>query len=252
MMLMYVDESGDVGQFIPGYSQNSQHFVLSGLIISQEEWLSYLQNIKIFRRHIKSQYGLLLKEEIHAAELIRVKKIAAYKQIRKSDRIYILKMFIQQMHVMFPNAKVINICLDKTKFPLETDFMTLAWKRLIQRYDTFLKKSVNDKGIIIADDTNSDLIRKLIRKMRVYNPVYSHYGGSYQAPTDNILEDPFSRDSKQSYFIQAVDCIAQALYRKEFPKGSLKKYGVDKIFDSLDPILLKEANKKDDYGIVRK
>lgn len=252
MMLMYVDESGDVGAFIPNHSSNSPHFILSGLIISQEEWLSYLQNIKTFRKHIKTQYGLLLKEEIHAAELIRVTKIKAYKQIHKSDRLMILKSFVQQMPAMLPNAKIINISLDKTQFPPDTDFMELAWKRLIQRYDNFLKKSVNDKGIIVADDTNSDLIRNIMRKMRVYNPVPSLYSGTYQAPTDNILEDPFTRDSKHSYFIQAVDCIAQALYRKEFPKGSLKKYGIDKFFDYLEPILLKDANRKDANGIVRK
>lgn len=251
-MIMYVDESGDVGHFTPQQSSNSPHFILSGLIISQDEWLIYLQNLKTFRRHLKKQYGLLLNEEIHASELIRVKKIAAYKNIRKSDRIAILKLFIQQMPAMFPQAKIINVCFDKTNFTSDTNFMELAWQRLIQRYDTFLKKSVNDKGIIVADDTNSDLIRNLMRKMRVYNPVPSRYGGTYQAPTNNILEDPFTRDSKHSYFIQAVDCIAQALYRKEFPKGSLKKFGIDKIFDYLEPMLLKQASRKDDKGIVRK
>lgn len=252
MMLMYVDESGDVGKFNPDQSQNSPHFILSGLIISQNEWIAYLQNIKTFRKHVKEKYGLLLREEIHAAELIRIKRISAYKQIRKSDRIQILKSFVEQMPLMFPKAKIINVCLDKSDFALDTDFMMLAWQRLIQRYDTFLKKTADDKGIIVADDTNSDLIRNLMRKMRVYNPIPSNYGGSYQAPTDNILEDPFSRDSKHSYFIQAVDCIAQALYRKEFPKGSLKKFGVDQIFDYLHPILLKEANNNDENGIVRK
>ncbi len=88
--------------------------------------------------------------------------------------------------------------------------------------------------------------------MRVYNPVPSHFGGIYQAPTDNILEDPFARNSQHSYFIQAVDCIAHTLYRREFPKGSLKKFGVDKLFDYVEPLLLKEANKSDKDGIVRK
>lgn len=251
-MLMYVDESGDVGQFIPNQSSNSSHFILSGLIISQEEWLSYLQNIKTFRRHIKTKYGLLLNEEIHASELIRVKKIKAYKQIRKSERLAILRLFIRQMPLMFPKAKVVNICLNKTEFSQHTNFMELAWRRLIQHYDTYLKEFVNDKGIIIADDTNSDLIRNLMREMRIYKPVLPQSIGTSQAPTDNILEDPFTRNSKHSYFIQAVDCIAQALYRKEFPKASLKKYGIDRFFEYLEPLLLRTTDEQDKYGIVRK
>ncbi len=154
MNFMYVDESGDLGQFKVNKSSNSQHFILSGLIISQDDWISNLDNLKKFRSYIKTKYGLLLKEEIHASELIRISKNAGYKKIRKSDRISILSEFMQQMPAIFAKAKVINICLDKTKFPEDTDFMTLAWQRLIQRYDTFLKKTANDKGIIINDDTN--------------------------------------------------------------------------------------------------
>ncbi|NJK94832.1 MAG: DUF3800 domain-containing protein [Bacteroidales bacterium] len=115
------------------------------------------------------------------------------------------------------------------------------------------QKEVKDKGIIISDDTNGLLIMKLMRKMRIYNPVTSHYYNSpYNAPTDSIIEDLFQRASHHSYFIQSVDVVAHLLYRKEFPKGSLKKFGIEKLFERFSPILLKEASKHDDFGIVRK
>ena len=101
----------------------------------------------------------------------------------------------------------------------------MAWSRLLQRYDTYLKKEAKDKGIVIVDDTDSIKLQSLQRKMRVYNPLPSHYSNnSYNSPIDNIIEDPFSRNSNQSYFIQTVDVIAHLLYRKEYPKGSLKKF----------------------------
>lgn len=156
------------------------------------------------------------------------------------------------MPSIFESGKIINIALNKKEFPANTNFAELAWTRMVQRFDTFLKKNGNAKGIIINDSTDSDLIKTLIRKMRVYNPVPSNYGGTRQLPTDNILEDPFSRDSRHSYFIQASDCVAHAFYRKEFPKGSLRKRGVEKFFDALLPILLKEAAPSDPFGIVRK
>ncbi len=85
-----------------------------------------------------------------------------------------------------------------------------------------------------------------------YNPVPSHYGGAHNVPTVNIIEDPFFRDSKHSYFIQAVDTITHVLYRKEYPKGSLKKYNVHKYFNLLESILLREASSNDELGVVCK
>lgn len=112
---------------------------------------------------------------------------------------------------------------------------------------------MNDKGIIISDTMNQEsLVRNTMRKMRIHNPIPSHYGPFYDNPIKNIIEDAFIRDSKHSYFIQTVDVIAQILYRREYPKASLKKYNVDKYFELLKPILLTEAAKKDNWGIVRK
>lgn len=248
MHIMYVDESGD-----PGIHQyGSPFYILSGLIVPQDEWSKYLDRLKTFRKAIKENYGLILREEIHAAELIRINKIESYRKIHKNHRIDILRAFSNQIPVIFDTAKIINVCLRKADYSSPNGVQQIAWKRLIQRYDTFLKKNAKDKGIIISDDTDGQKIMKLMRKMRVYNPVSSHFGEPYNALVDNILEDLLQRNSKHSYFIQAVDVIAHILYRKEFPKGSLKKYGIENLFDKLEPILLKEASKSDQLGIVRK
>lgn len=60
-----------------------------------------------------------------------------------------------------PIARIINICLDKTKANLGgyKNYAELAWNRLIQRYYKYLKTDVNDIGIIITDDTDEPLIR---------------------------------------------------------------------------------------------
>ncbi len=249
MYLMYVDESGDPGLHRFG----SAHYILSGLIINQEDWSKSLQRLKEFRKSIKTKYGLNQRTEIHASELIRINKTLEYRKINKTDRINILKDFCSQIPIIFDSGKIINICLKKMEFQNTNDIQITAWNRLIQRFDTYLKKEAKDKGIIIADDTDGKKIMGLLRKMRVYNPVLSHYTNqSYNAPTDSIIEDVFLRNSEHSYFIQTVDVVSHLLYRKEYPKGSLKKYNLDLQFDILDPILLKEASKNDNFGIVRK
>lgn len=247
MYIMYVDESGDPGL----HPKSSPHFILSGLIVSQNDWDKHLTRLKAFRKSIKAKYGLNQREEIHAAELIRVGANDVYKSIRKSERIALLKDYANEIPSIFDTSYIINICIKVEEHP-QTDIFELAWRRLFQRYDTFLKKTGRDKGIIVADDTQSLRLMKIYREMRVYNPTPSHFSDYYNAPIDSILEDVFSRPSQHSYFIQTADVIAHLLYRKEFPKGSLKKFGVEQLFSRFEPILLKAATKSDPLGIIRK
>lgn len=83
-----------------------------------------------------------------------------------------------------------------------------------------------------------------------YNPIPSKYGlwldtgEAYKnIPIDRILEDPLFKDSEQSYFIQLVDFCAYALLRRERPIHSKTKYGLDKAFDILSPILVRGLTK---------
>src|SRR5690625_1920404 len=158
MQIMYVDESGDPGT--TGFA--SPHFILSGLIISQDDWDKYLNRLKTFRKSLKVNYGLNQRTEIHTAELIRINKIEEYKKIRKTNRINIIKDYCSQMPLIFDSAKVINVCIKKEEHP-DRDIFELAWSRLLQRFDTYLKKSVKDKGIVVADDTDSTKLRSLQR-----------------------------------------------------------------------------------------
>ena len=123
---------------------------------------------------------------------------------------------------------------------------------MLQQFEFFLTVQ-NDIGIIISDNTDGKKINNLVRKMRIYNPILSNLSGQRNnEPTKNIIEDIFLRDSENSYFIQTVDVVSHLLYRKEYPKGSLKKYNLQNQFELLEPILLKAASLNDEFGIVRK
>jgi len=251
---MYVDESGDPGVLseIQG-NENSKHFILSGLIINEQDWNLCFQRLKELRREIKKQYGLGIREEIHASELIRIQKIESYKKIFKVKRIDLMRYYISCIPIIFSKSKIINVCIDKGKTPSGSykNYAELAWNRLLQRYDNYLKHE-KSSGIVITDQTDENLVRYLLRKMRVFNPIPSKFGGIVQCITDNIVEDPFIRNSQHSYFIQTTDIIAHCLYRQEYPKGSLKKYNIQSFFKLLEPIILKEASPIDKFGIVRK
>lgn len=246
MHFIYIDESGDNGNA----PSSSPHYILSGLIIDANDWSKYLDRLKQFRKEVKTRFGLNQRSEIHASELIRISKMHEYSKIRKNDRIEILRFFASEIPAIFDSASIINICIRKAEHQ-GVDIAELAWSRLLQRYDMFLKKSVNDIGIVIVDGEVSPKIMSIQRKLRVYSPVRSRFSGVYNAATDSIVEDQFLRGSHHSYFIQSVDVISHLLYRREFPKGSLKKFRLEKEFLKLDSILLKKATKSDPLGIVR-
>ncbi len=242
--ILYIDESGDPGK---ATAFSSKHFILSGIIVPINDWLACLDRTKDFRLQIKANYGLLMKTEIHASELIRINKIKEYSKIKKNNRLSILKEFAEAIPKIFPNSRIINVCLNKSDFTIIDEFQSIVWNRMIQRYETFLAKNNNAYGIIISDDTNEPLVRRKLREMRRYNPL----PGNRNEPTIHIVEDVIMKTSFDSYFIQAVDTIAHLLYRREYPKSSLKKYNVDKYFSYFEPILLREASKTDSCGIVR-
>lgn len=247
MYLMYVDESGDPGTA----KHSSEHFALSGIIVPEEHWSTSLSRLKDFRGRLYEDYGLSPRIELHASELIRPSGNEVYRSIGKSTRMQILKEHVQTLPYAFEGCKVINVFIRKEEHK-NKDIFELAWGRLLQRYEIYLKKTGNHLGMVIVDETDDKKLSSLLRRMRQYNPINSIYGGWYNSTIENIIEDPFGRISASSYFIQASDSLVHCLYRKEIPKGSYKKFGLDRYFDFAEPLLLKEASKYDPLGIVRK
>jgi Protein of unknown function (DUF3800) len=262
MHFIYVDESGDPGLFDPSkprHFQASQHYIVSGLIVPEIEWRNYLQSWLDFRRYLKAKYQFPVREELHGAELVKPHKQAAVRQIgSKSRRIDLYKECLEQVCIRMPSVKVLNVRLDKLRpqysyMQSPEGIQCRAWERLLERFNSFLQRDCNgERGIIFADQTNELIIRRLVRKMRVHHYSGSYFGGGYANPMTQILEDPVMRNSAMSYFVQISDLISHALYRKLYPKGSLRRFNVDKLFDALSPILHLPASGKDPHrqGIV--
>lgn len=256
---MYVDESGDPGKFDEtAPTTGSQHYIVTGIIVKSDQWRPYLNELVQFKRYAKKTYGLDVRAELHGAELIRVRSNSpkSYRSINKAQRIQLYADALNYLVSNLSEIQVINVHLDKLNpkggsKPFSGDVQEVVWQRLIERYDRFLK-SVDDQGLIFADQTNEAKIRRLLRKMRLHHYVPSAYGTKgLSANAARILEDPNMRSSEQSFFVQIADLISHSLYRKLYPKGSLKRLNVDKLFDLTDGVLLKKASSYDPQGIVK-
>ena len=218
MYVMYVDESGDPGPYVNHGTGNSRHFILSGLIAPMTVWNDTLDRFKVFRREVRRQYGLPMREELHASELIRINKLDAYHLIRKRERIQILGDWVAQLPTLCAESALVNVCFDKPSMDDGgASCKAMAWTRLLQRFDTYVRKTggAEAHGLVVADGVEDIEVRGLLRKMRVFNPVPSRFGGkSRNLPTRRIIEDVVPRDSRHSYFVQAVDAVAHVLYRR--------------------------------------
>ena len=261
MHFMYVDESGDPGPYDstkPEHLRSTRHYIVSGVVIPSDEWRTYLTSLVTVRRYLKGKFGFPIRAELHGAELIRPKTSVAIKRVKpRRNRILMYGEVLDHLLWVMPKARIINVHLDKQKPVYASssgrDIQNLVWGRLLQRYNTYLQKSCDgSSGLVFADETNEAKVRRLLREMRVHNYVPSsvYAGESRSLPLVNIVEDPIMRNSESSYFVQIADLVAHALYRQLYPKGGLKKYNVDRLFDLVDPLLCKEACRYNSQGIV--
>jgi len=254
MYLMYVDESGDCGLV----NSPTRYFVLTGLVVHELRWRTYLDRLVAFRRQIRQEYGLRLREELHAATLII--SPGPLVRIKRYDRLAIIRAFANELATM-ADINLINVVVDKQKKTSGYDVFGMAWKALLQRFENTISHrnfrgpaNPDECGMIFPDHTDDKKLTRLLRQLRRYNPVPNRasLGSGYRnLILSRLIEDPNFRDSNHSFFIQAVDLAAFLLYQHLVPNAYMRKKSGQNYFNRLDPILCKFASSTDSQGIVR-
>ena len=78
MYLVYIDESGshhdgsyqDGSNWVPTNNRESKYFILTGLVVSQENWRTLFKKLKAIRENLRYTHGIPLNEYIHGYELV--------------------------------------------------------------------------------------------------------------------------------------------------------------------------------------
>jgi hypothetical protein len=246
---MYVDESGDAGLV----NSPTSHFALSGLVIHESRWRDFVTTIVAFRRTLKAVYGLPLRTELHASHFIRSPPIAG---MGRHIRLAILRNFADELAKM-DFISVTNVIIDKTNKPADYDVFTKSWQALFQRfentlgYGNFPGGHRSDFGIVLTDATDGRKLQKLVRRMAIHNPVPNRFWPGYRnMPLLRIIEDPYPKDSQDSYFIQASDTCAYFALQKFAPNSFVRRAGAQNYIGRLSPILNKRASTAHPLGIV--
>lgn len=236
MYIMYVDESGDVGKI----NSPSNYFVLSAIVVHETAWWSLLDDVVNFRRGLKTGYGLKMKEEIHAAEFVTGRPKLSV-TIPRNLRLDMLKQCLKWLNTR-DDISVYSVRCDKNT---TRDVFEYTWRVFIQRFENTLNyrnfptPQANDKGIIVADDTNIRKLTGLLRGMRRFNHIPSMIPGYGSRPIllRSVIEDPIFRDSANSYLHQMADIVAYFARQYYEPNRYIRQKGARTYYGFLSNVI---------------
>ena len=228
---------------------------MSGLIIHESRWQECFNVAKQLRVTLKDEYGIARNAELHANKNVAGRGAMWGKRWTTEERVRLFKLVLEAVSQL-PAAKTFSICVVKSA----TDFTgakgrtihDTAWTFLLQRFHNYISGqrggATGDHGLVIHDTGHDAEIRKLLRKLRVYNYVPSYFGASRNVPLSSLVEDPFPRDSAHSQFVQLVDYVAYSVLRRKSPA---EKYpGLEDVYEILRPVILEEASSENRMGLV--
>ena len=206
MYLIYIDDSGD-----------EELCVFSALTIRADKWNFCLKEIKKFRHDIQTSDGISVYKEFHAWKFVSGRGKLADGIVPKGRRCQIFKQTLQMIS-MLPEARLFSTVFSAKASEPAYEALLGSINRNLQQQDSH--------AILICDEGKETIHTKLVRHMQTLE----------NGAIDRILEDPFFKQSGQSYFIQLSDFCAYALLRQEHPLASKTKYGLDQAFNLLEPI----------------
>jgi len=237
MRLAYIDESGD-----SGYG-GSRTYTLGCVLIEDTAWPDAFDSLIGFRRFLKSQFGIRVRDEIKANYLIR--NSGPLRQLNLGDGI---RRDIYRQHMRLApkiGLDVFSVVINKGLISQrKMNPRDIAWEFLLQRIERLSTKT--GVPVLITHDEGEDLkIRALARKARRANTAGSAFGtGRFKLPARLLIDDPVSRQSHQSYFIQLADLAAFAAYRKIHPPQKKSNTICDaKTWDQLATSRYAQANE---------
>jgi len=128
----------------------------------------------------------------------------------------------------------------------------LSWQEYLDRLVAFRQRMRHSFGLLMREEIHS--AHFITCTMLRFNPVPNqpqHGAGYRNIQIPNLIEDPYFKDSRDSYFVQAADLAAFLIYQKLAQNSFIKRKSASNYFDRLQPVLCTVAATGDSYGIVR-
>lgn len=232
MHICYLDDSGD-----------ATVRAFSVLAVPVPEWHECFRRVKLYRSFLKEKHGIYVRKEFHATEFVGGRGKIAPNTVPKEKRVRIYNQALTAI-TRLPGVSLFNCIASKhQEYQL--------FERLLNRLNRTMA-AWGSHALLISDEGKD--YNNLVRRMGVYNPIPSQFGGSPRNITlDRIVDEILYKRSQDSHFIQMADFCAYALLRSERQLPSKNAYGLDQSFGRLEAICQKQCYSKDPrrLGIIR-
>jgi len=238
MHLAYLDESGDAG----ASGSPTGHFVVACMLIDAEQWLDALDSLVKWRGYLRTTYGISARAEIKAsAGFLRGGGPFRSLTLDRAGRMAAYAESLQHVVDNIP-ARVFAVAIDKVAAAERgwNDSRVPAWTFAFQRLQTFAARQ-NGHVMVFPDEGHDFLLKRLLRQGRRHHQIKGHFGSVLELRMSRIVEDPNSRKSHESYFIQLADWLAFAAHRSYHvdPKGPYS----ERLWDRVSALHLTEVNQ---------
>jgi hypothetical protein len=210
MYLCYIDEAGD-----DGYPNTSSPlFAFSMLYMDRHEWKENWERIRAFRRELKEKFGIPIGLEFHTKDFITDKNPFRQYNLSVIDKRRILAGFVRIINTL--ELRVISVVINKNKIQAGSDYDVFdnALTYATQRIENDLIKNCGEaKFLMITDEGRLSKTVKTTRRIQRINFIPSMFSdSSYRKEIKRLIEDPLSKNSSDSWFIQLADLVVTIVY----------------------------------------
>lgn len=232
MLLAYVDESGNTGDVASG---GTLTYTLGCVLMDADLWPTAFDEVLEFRRHLRTSHGVPMRAEIKASYLLRNSGDLRQIALGPGARFVIYRAHMRILEQL--PARAFAVVVDKRSASRSpADVFDLAWEGLLQRLERTSTKE-RSTVLLVHDEGENDAVRKWVRRARRHLTAGSAFGaGSLSHPARFLVDDPVSRRSHQSYFVQFADLVAYAAFRGVVPPGpSIARVCPAHMWDEIGP-----------------
>jgi hypothetical protein len=164
---------------------------------------------------MRDHLGLKLSAEIHAAEFSGGAK--TFLGLEPRQRLRVALWLLSELGEV-PGLSCHSVACFKQAQP---EPMIACWRHLAAD----LTSSSSGPMLLIADMGEAEAIKNAISAFRSAHPSQAL-----------VIEDPFHRDSRHSYFLQAADLVAYLRRQRHHPNALFRSAQPEELFSELDRI----------------
>ena len=238
MYLAYIDESGSSGDIAKGASLT---YTLGCVLVTSARWKKVLDGLIGYRRYLKDRFGVPVRAEVKANYLIRNAGVFRGLGLSEQARHSIYRGSMRLCPKLGIHAFGIVI---KKQHVYSGDPHDYAWTFLMQRLERLTRDDT--QVLIVHDEGNDARVRAIARRARRAGIAGSAFGTGYiKVPFSSLVEDPVSRKSHESLFLQVADMVAYSAFRRVYPPPQRKVNIVPTLmWDELGAARLSAVNQR--------